>query len=131
MGKIWCDLRALFFQQRQPHRSHQILSGELGKHAWAKSGVICAPCFFKEDSRADHTREEFFGAAFVFQCYNWYVKNMFLVARILRVVSAETEEPTTYHTDNSTSTSVGCTISLQHLTEQCQSSLDPLRGQNV
>ena len=73
---VHCDLRALFFQQRQPRRSHHVLSGELGKHAWAKSEAIRAPCFFREDSRADHTREEFFGAAFVFKCYNWYVKKV-------------------------------------------------------
>ena len=98
MGKIWCDLRALLFQQRQPHRSHQ------KRILWWR---------------------------FCFSMLQLVCKNMFLVARILRVVSVETEEPTTYHTDNSTPTFVGCTISLQHLTEQCQSSLDPLRGQNV
>ena len=42
MGKIWCDLRAWLFQKKHPRRSHQILSSEFGKNAWAKSGVMCA-----------------------------------------------------------------------------------------
>ena len=56
MGKIWRDLRAVLVQKRQPRRSHQILSSEFGKDGWVTSGVICALCFFREDSRADHTR---------------------------------------------------------------------------
>ena len=52
MGKIWCDLQALLFQKRQPRRLHQILSSDFVKNACAKSGVICAPCFFRKPSLA-------------------------------------------------------------------------------
>ena len=54
--KIWCALRALPFQKRQSRRSHQIFSSEFGKDGWAKSVVICAPCFIRKDIRADDTR---------------------------------------------------------------------------
>ena len=44
------------FGNGQPHRSHQILSGEFGKNAWAKYGVICAArlAFQKRQPRRSH-----------------------------------------------------------------------------
>ena len=45
MSKIWCDLRALFFQEGQPRTSHQILPIDFGKDAWAKSGAQITPDF--------------------------------------------------------------------------------------